>query len=88
MGTAERTVAVALLALAVALAPALAQDASHPAHPIELTRGCLNQQERRALVENGSVLRLAAACTQSGATFRERWCARGFVAAPRASSIC
>jgi uncharacterized membrane protein YkoI len=62
MGTAERTVAVALLTLAVALTPALAQDAaSHPTHPIELTRGCLNQRERRALVENGSVLRLAAA---------------------------
>jgi uncharacterized membrane protein YkoI len=61
MGTAGRMVAVALLALAGALASARAQEAGHPARPIELTRGCLNQKERRALVENGTVLRLAVA---------------------------
>jgi hypothetical protein len=82
MGTAAQTVAVALVALAGALTPTLAQEAAgHPARPIELTRGCLNQRERRALVENGSVLRLAAALHAvrshvQGTLVRARLCRR------------
>ncbi len=54
----ERAVAAALLGVVIALAPARAQE--RPAHA-EPAHGCLNQKERRALVENGTVLRLAAA---------------------------
>jgi uncharacterized membrane protein YkoI len=60
MGTAERVVAAALLALS--LASARAEEAGHPSHAgAETTHSCLNQKERRALVENGTVLHLAAA---------------------------
>ena len=82
MGTAAQTVAVALVVLAGALTPTVAQEPSgHPARPIELTRGCLNQRERRALVENGSVLRLAAALHAvrshvQGTLVRARLCRR------------
>jgi len=81
MGTVGRVVAVALLALAGARAPACAQEPGRPAHAVELGRGCLNQKERRALVENGTVLRLAAAMHAvksrvSGTLVRARLCRR------------
>ncbi len=60
MGTPERVVAGALIATAVALAPLRAQEALRPTHA-DFQRACLNQKERRALVENGTVMRLAAA---------------------------
>ncbi len=60
MGTSERVVTGGLIAFAIALAPAHAQEVPRPAH-VEFSRACLNQKERRALVENGTVLRLAAA---------------------------
>jgi len=60
MGTAERVAAAALLALA--LAPARAEDGGRSARGAgESAHTCLNQKERRALVENGTVLRLAVA---------------------------
>lgn len=52
-----------LLGFVIAFPSARAQEAPRPAHtgadPAQ--RACLNQKERRALVESGSVLRLAAA---------------------------
>ena len=60
MGTPERVAAGALIAIAVALAPVRAQEALRPTR-VDLQRACLNQKERRALVENGTVMRLAAA---------------------------
>ena len=84
MGTAERAIAVALLALAVALAPARAQEAVRPAHggADPAARACLNQKERRALVENGTVLHLAVAMHAvrshvPGTLVRARLCRRG-----------
>jgi uncharacterized membrane protein YkoI len=63
MGTAERAFAAALLALAIGLASVRAQETVRPAHggADPASRTCLNQKERRALVENGAVLHLAAA---------------------------
>jgi uncharacterized membrane protein YkoI len=63
MGTVERASAAVLLALAVALAPAHAEEPVRTAQAgIDVAaRTCLNQKERRALVENGTVLHLAAA---------------------------
>jgi len=62
MGTPERAVAAALLAAALALAPVRAQEVLRPTHGgAELPRACVNPKERRALVESGIVLRLAAA---------------------------
>lgn len=60
MGTPERALTGALFALAIALAPVRAQEALRPTHA-ESPHACLNQKERRALVENGTVMRLAAA---------------------------
>ncbi len=84
MGTVERAFAAALLALAVALAPAHGDEAVRTAHAgIDLTaRTCLNQKERRALVENGTVLHLAAAMHAvrshvPGTLVRARLCRRG-----------
>jgi uncharacterized membrane protein YkoI len=84
MGVVERASAVALLALAVALAPARAQEAARPAvHGAEpAARACLNQKERRALVESGAVLQLAAAMHAvrthvQGTLVRARLCRRG-----------
>lgn len=83
MGTAERAFAAALLALAVALVPARAQEAPRPAHGADpAARACLNQKERRALVESGAVLHLAAAIHAvrsrvPGTLVRARLCRRG-----------
>jgi uncharacterized membrane protein YkoI len=65
MSIAERAIVAAvataaLLALTVALAPLRAEEALRPAHA-DAPHACLNQKERRTLVENGTVLRLAAA---------------------------
>jgi uncharacterized membrane protein YkoI len=84
MGIIERASAIALLALAVALAPARAQDVARPpAHGADpAARACLNQKERRALVEGGAVLHLAAAvhavrAHAPGTLVRARLCRRG-----------
>jgi uncharacterized iron-regulated membrane protein len=62
MGSCGWAVAVALLTGAITLAGARAEEMSRPTHPgVELPHACLNPKERRALVENGTVLRLAAA---------------------------
>ena len=62
MGTADRAFVAALFALVIALAPVRAQEAGRPTRSgAETPHVCLNQRERRALVENGTVLRLAAA---------------------------
>ena len=90
MGTAGRIGSGALLAaaLAVVSAPASAQEpTAPPAHSaVEILRPCLNQKERRALVESGAVLRLAAALHAvrsrvPGTLVRARLCRRpeGFV---------
>ncbi len=81
MGNAERAVAAALLALAVALAPARAQETGRPQHTTQTAHICLNQKERRALVESGAVLRLAAAMRavrgrEAGTLVRARLCRR------------
>ena len=81
MGTSERVSAAGLLALAVALAPARAQETPHPIHA-EAQHVCVNQKDRRALVENGTVLRLAAAMHAvrshiPGSLVRARLCHRG-----------
>jgi hypothetical protein len=81
MDTAGRLVAAGLLILASALASAWAEETGHPAHAIELTHGCLSQKERRVLVDNGSVLRLAAAMHAvrshvAGTLVRARLCRR------------
>jgi uncharacterized membrane protein YkoI len=61
MGTVGRVSVAAFLVFAAAFAPVRAQDAVRQAHGIEAAHPCVNQKERRALVENGTVLRLAAA---------------------------
>ena len=49
-------------ALAAVFAPARAEETPAPTHAAaEILRPCLNQKDRRALVESGAVLRLAAA---------------------------
>jgi uncharacterized membrane protein YkoI len=80
MGTIGRVSVAALLVLA--MAPARAQDAVRAAHGIEAAHPCVNQKERRALVENGTVLRLAAAVHAvrnrvPGTLVRARLCRRG-----------
>jgi hypothetical protein len=84
----------ALLALAVASAPARAEEAAvHPprttapaaptsaAPSSEASHACLTQKERRALVENGTMVHLAVAMHAlknrvSGALVRARLCRR------------
>jgi uncharacterized membrane protein YkoI len=79
----ERASIVALLALAVASAPARAEECGRPAHGADpAARACLNQKERRALVESGAVLHLAAAMHAvrphvQGTLVRARLCRRG-----------
>jgi uncharacterized membrane protein YkoI len=84
MGIIERASAVTLFALAVALTSACAQETvrppPHAADPA--VRACLNQKERRALVESGTVLHLAAAmhavrARVPGTLVRARLCRRG-----------
>lgn len=80
MDISKRAVTAALLGLAVAFVPVRAQEALRPTHA-ELPHACLNQKERRALVENGTVLRLAAALhavrsNVPGTLVRARLCRR------------
>jgi hypothetical protein len=84
MGIIKRASAAMLLALAVSLAPACAQETVRPvAHGADpAARACLNQKERRALVESGAVMHLAAALHAvrppvSGTLVRARLCRRG-----------
>ncbi len=85
MSIAGRVGSAALLALAIALAPVPvhAQEAGRPTHTGAETssHACLNQRERRALVENGTVLHLAAAMRTvrsrvPGTLVRARLCRR------------
>jgi uncharacterized membrane protein YkoI len=81
MGSLERVSAAALLALAGGLAWARAQEMPHPTHA-EAQHSCLNQKERRALVESGTVLHLAAAIQAvrshiPGTLVRARLCHHG-----------
>jgi uncharacterized membrane protein YkoI len=82
MGAAERASVAALLAATIAFAPVRAEEALRPTHAgAESPHACLNQKERRALVENGTVLRLAAAMhavrsTVPGTLVRARLCRR------------
>jgi uncharacterized membrane protein YkoI len=75
-------ISAVLLILTMMLTPASAQDASRPMHfSAETEHGCLNQKERHALIENGSVIRLAAAMhavhnTAPGTLLRARLCRR------------
>jgi len=63
--------------------PARSDDVARPAHGADAAaRACLNQKERRALVESGAVLRLAAAMRAvrthvPGTLVRARLCRRG-----------
>ena len=84
MGTAQQASMAVLFALAVALMPARAEEAGRPPRAAAdvAQRACLNQKERRALIENGTVLRLAAAMHAvrgrvPGVLVRARLCRRG-----------
>jgi uncharacterized membrane protein YkoI len=84
MRTAERASAAALLAFAITLAPARAEEAVRPPHvgADPGARVCINQKDRRALVENGTVLHLAIAVHAvrskvPGSLVRARLCHRG-----------
>jgi len=84
MGTVECARAAALLALAVAIAPAHADEAVRATHAgaDPAARACLNQKERRTLVENGTVVHLASAMHAvrshvPGTLIRARLCRRG-----------
>jgi uncharacterized membrane protein YkoI len=81
MGNAGRAFAAALLALAVTFVPARSEEALRATH-LEAPHACLNQKERRALVESGQVMRLAAAMHGvrshfSGTLVRALLCHRG-----------
>jgi uncharacterized membrane protein YkoI len=82
MGIIERVVVAALLAAFVALAPVQAQETLRPTHVgADNAHVCLNQKERRALVENGTVMRLDAALhvvrsNLPGTLVRARLCRR------------
>ena len=79
-----RAVPAMLLTLAVALTPLRAEEALRPIHigvGGEIQHSCLNQKERHALVESGSVIRLAAAmhavhAIAPGTLLRARLCHR------------
>jgi uncharacterized membrane protein YkoI len=84
MGTVKRAFAAALIALTVAITPARAEEAVRAAHAgaDAAARACLNQKERRTLVENGTVLHLASAMHAvrshvPGTLIRARLCRRG-----------
>jgi len=80
MGT--RAVAATLLIFAVTLASVRAEETLRPTHlGGEIQFACLNQKERRALIESGSVIRLAAAMhavrtVAPGTLVRARLCRR------------
>ncbi|MGO9630681.1 MAG: PepSY domain-containing protein [Xanthobacteraceae bacterium] len=84
MASFERASAIMLLALALTVTSACAQEALRPApHGADAAaRVCLNQKERRTLVENGTVLHLVAAMRAvrtrvPGTLVRARLCRRG-----------
>jgi hypothetical protein len=89
MGKSVLISAVTLLALSLALTAAGAQEAAQqqsppqPPHAADpAARVCLNQKERRALIEKGTVLHLAAALRAvrarvPGTLVRARLCHRG-----------
>ena len=82
MDATGRACVAALFAATIALAPVRAQEALRPTHAgAETAHACLNPKERRALVENGTVLRLAAAMhavrtNAPGTLVRARLCRR------------
>jgi len=81
MGLAERVSVAVLLALAVTFGSAGAQETVRPAHA-EAAHVCLNQKERRTLVDSGAVMRLAAAMHgvrshMAGTLVRARLCRHG-----------
>ena len=66
MGKSVAISVVTLLSFSLAIAAAGAQEAIQPPQPLPhaadpVARGCLNPKERRALIEKGTVLHLAAA---------------------------
>jgi len=77
-----RAVAATLLIHVAALASANAEEGSRPTHiGAEIPYSCLNQKERHALVESGSVIRLTAAMRAvrtiaPGTLVRARLCRR------------
>jgi hypothetical protein len=92
MAIVERASAITLAAVVVALVAVcadkavrrvLAEEALRPAHSIDLAaRACLNQKERRALIEAGAVMQLTAAMHAvrshvPGTLVRARLCRRG-----------
>ncbi len=94
MVSAERVVFAAFLTLVCAGAPARAEDAAHPArpdaahpahidaaHPVhaEAEHACLNQKERRAETDSGTLIRLSTAMHMArrrmpGTVVRARLC--------------
>jgi uncharacterized membrane protein YkoI len=81
MGIAGRASAALLLALGLTFGPAWAEETLRPTH-LDPAHACLNQKERRALIDNGSVMRLAAAMHNvrghvTGTLVRARLCHRG-----------
>jgi len=83
MSRSGRVLVAALLAFASAPVPLRAEEPPppRPPHGIEAAHPCVNQKERRLLVENGSVLRLAVAMHGvrshvAGALVRARLCRR------------
>ena len=69
-GSALPALLACAVALPLALLPGRAQEPGHPAtlrpaHAGEGAHACLNQKERRAAIENGTAMRLAAATTAS-----------------------
>jgi hypothetical protein len=86
MGKSVAISVVALLSLSLPIAAAVAQEAVQqpPAlpHADPAARGCLSPKERRALIEKGTVLHLAAALRAvrarvPGTLVRARLCHRG-----------
>jgi uncharacterized membrane protein YkoI len=85
LGEAEmvtRPISAILLILTMTLTPASAEETLRPIRVgAELEYACLNQKERHALVESGSVIRLAAAMhavrnIAPGTLLRARLCRR------------
>ena len=80
----SRPISAIVLILAVTLTPLRAEETLRPTHVgvgAELEYSCLNQKERHALVESGSVIRLAAAMhavrnIAPGTLVRARLCRR------------